>query len=173
MSASFLAVNSCWQRILVVFPIHITDVCNTQTQHWLYQMTSPSQQHLSVSVNCNMWFSTVSCSSKSRLVLTFLVLPFWYILTRVVPNRFQKSSKTVVCVCVLVGQQEKHPAHKKLSDEVLAWLSVCSKVQVVCIWSGWCNCHPIISCFTKIQNGSAFLVLAYPGCPGKQAVKWV
>jgi len=43
---------------------------------------------------------TISCSSKSRLVLTFLVLPFWYLLTRVVPDRFQQSSKTVVCVCV-------------------------------------------------------------------------
>jgi len=36
---------------------------------------------------------TISCSSKSRLVLTFLVLPFW-----VVPDIFQKSSKMVVCV---------------------------------------------------------------------------
>jgi len=27
---------------------------------------------------------------------------------------------------------------------------------------------PIISCFIKIQNGSAFLVQAYPGCPGKR-----
>ena len=45
---------------------------------------------------------TISCSSKSRLVLTFLVLPFWYLLTRVVPDIFQKSSKTVVCVCVCV-----------------------------------------------------------------------
>jgi len=44
---------------------------------------------------------TISCSSKSRLVLTFLVLPFWYLLTRVVPDRFQQSSKTVVCVCVM------------------------------------------------------------------------
>ena len=44
---------------------------------------------------------TISCSSKSRLVLTFPVLPFWYLLTRVVPDIFQKSSKTVVCVlCV-------------------------------------------------------------------------
>ena len=44
---------------------------------------------------------TISCSSsKSRLVLTFLVLPFWYLLTRVVPDIFQKSSKMVVCVCV-------------------------------------------------------------------------
>ena len=39
----------------------------------------------------------ISCSSKSRLVL-----PFWYLLTRVVPDRFQQSSKTVVCVCVSV-----------------------------------------------------------------------
>jgi len=36
---------------------------------------------------------------------------------------------------LLAGQQEEHPACKKLSDEVLVWLSVCSKVQIVCIWS--------------------------------------
>ena len=30
---------------------------------------------------------------------------------------------------LLVGQQEGHPACKKLSGEVLAWLSVWSKVQ--------------------------------------------
>jgi len=42
-----------------------------------------------------------------------------------------------------------------------------------CIWSSWYHCHPIISCFSKIQNGSAFLLLAYPGCPGKKAVKWI
>jgi len=33
----------------------------------------------------------------------------------------------------LVGQQEGHPARKKLSGGVLAWLSVWSKVQT-CIW---------------------------------------
>ena len=44
---------------------------------------------------------TISCSSKSRLVLTFLVLPFWYLLTRVDPDIFHTSSKTVVCVCVI------------------------------------------------------------------------
>ena len=43
---------------------------------------------------------TISFSSKSRLVLTFLVLPVWYLLTQVVPDISQKSSKTVVCVCV-------------------------------------------------------------------------
>jgi len=43
---------------------------------------------------------------------------------------------------LLVGRQEGHPAHKKLSDEVLVWLSVWSKVQMICIWSTWCHCHP-------------------------------
>ena len=47
---------------------------------------------------------TISCSSKSRMVLTLLVLPFWYMLTRVVPDIFQKSSKMVVCVCVFLRQ---------------------------------------------------------------------
>jgi len=28
-----------------------------------------------------------------------------------------------------------------------------------------------VSCFSKIQIGFTFLVLAYPGCPGKEAVK--
>ena len=50
---------------------------------------------------------------------------------------------------LLVGWQEGHPAHKNLSDEVLAWLPVWSEVQMICIWSGWCHCHPIISASVK------------------------
>jgi len=34
---------------------------------------------------------------------------------------------------LLVGRQEEHPARKKLSDGVLAWLSVWSVVQMICI----------------------------------------
>ena len=30
-----------------------------------------------------------------------------------------------------------------------------------------------VSCFSKIQIGFIFLVLAHPGCPGKRAVKRV
>ena len=50
---------------------------------------------------------------------------------------------TVICSTVntafnaltlLVGQQEGHPACKKLSGGVLAWLSVWSEVQT-CMWS--------------------------------------
>jgi len=29
-----------------------------------------------------------------------------------------------------------------LSADVLLWLSVWSEVQIVCIWSSWCHCHP-------------------------------
>jgi len=31
---------------------------------------------------------------------------------------------------------------KKLSNEVQAWLSICSEVQVIWIWSSWCHCRP-------------------------------
>ena len=44
----------------------------------------------------------------------------------------------------------------KTGDEVLAWLSVWSEVQMICIWSSWCHYHSIISCSSKIQNGLPF-----------------
>jgi len=59
---------------------------------------------------------------------------------------------------------------KKLSDEVLEWLSLRSKVQMICIWASHCHCHPTISCFIKIQIGLTYLVPAYPAV---QAINWV
>jgi len=38
-------------------------------------------------------------------------------------------------LALLVGRQEVHAACKKMSDEVLAWLSVWSEVQLICVWS--------------------------------------
>ena len=77
---------------------------------------------------------------------------------------------------LLVGRQEEHPACKKLRDEVLVWLSVWSEVQIVCIWSSSCHCNPqtpsSLASF-KSRLGFTFLVPAYPGCPGKEAVKRV
>jgi len=54
---------------------------------------------------------------------------------------------------LLVGLQEGHPACKKLSGGVLAWLSV--------------------SCFSKIQIGFTFLVPADPGSPRQRTIKRV
>ena len=39
-------------------------------------------------------------------------------------------------------QQEGHPACKKVSGGVSAWLSVLSEVQT-CIWPSWCHCHSL------------------------------
>ena len=43
---------------------------------------------------------------------------------------------------LLVGRQEGHPACKKLSGGVLAWLSVCSEV-LTCTCPSWCHCHSL------------------------------
>jgi len=56
---------------------------------------------------------TVSCSSKIQIGFTFLV-----------PAYLAFSALTL-----LVGRQEGHPACKKLSGGVLAWLFVWSELQ--------------------------------------------
>ena len=71
---------------------------------------------------------------------------------------------------LLVGRQEGHPACKKQSGGVLAWLSVWSEVQT-CIMAQLMPLPLTVSCFSKIQIGSTFLVLAHLASPGKRAVK--
>jgi len=73
---------------------------------------------------------------------------------------------------LLVGRQEGHTACKKQTGAVLAWLS--------CLERGadlhMAQLMPLpltVSCSSKIQIGFTFLVTAYPGCPGKEAVKWL
>jgi len=58
---------------------------------------------------------------------------------------------------------------KKLSSGVLAWLSVCSEMHMA-------QRIPLpltVLCFSKIQTGFTFLVLAHPGSSGQRAVKRV
>ena len=56
---------------------------------------------------------------------------------------------------LLVGRQEGHPACKKLSGGVLAWLSVWSEVQT-CMWPSWCHCHLL-----SLASVKSRLVIAY------------
>jgi len=70
---------------------------------------------------------------------------------------------------LLVGQLQGHPACKKQSGGVLAWLSVWSEVHMAQLMP-----LPLtVSCFSKIQIGFTFLVLAHSGSPRQRAVKWV
>ena len=57
-------------------------------------------------MRCRLAYSPADATATHCLLLqliqsgfNLLVLPFWYLLTQVVPDIFQKSSKTVVC-CV-------------------------------------------------------------------------
>ena len=52
------------------------------------------------------------------------------------------SPSAFSALTLLVGRHEGHPACKKLSGEVLVWLSVWSEVQT-CIWPSWCHCHSL------------------------------
>ena len=66
------------------------------------------------------------------------------------------------CICafsaltLLVGRQEGHPACKKLSGGMLAWLSVWSEAQT-CIWPSWCHCHSLSLASVKSRLVLPFL----------------
>jgi len=71
---------------------------------------------------------------------------------------------------LLVGRQEGHPACKKAE-----WWGA---GVVICLERGadlhMAQLMPLpltVSCFSKIQIGFIFLVLAYPGSPGQRAIK--
>ena len=73
---------------------------------------------------------------------------------------------------LLVGRQEGHPACKKTE-----WWGA---GMVICLEQGadlhMAQLMPLqltVSCFSKIQIGVTFLVLAYLGSPRQRAVKWV
>jgi len=68
----------------------------------------------------------------------------------------------------LAGWQEGHPACKKLSGVI-----VCMERGADLHMAQQMPLPLIVSCFSKIQIGFTFLVLAHLGSPGKRAVKRV
>jgi len=70
---------------------------------------------------------------------------------------------------LLVGWQEGHPACKNLSGGVAIYLEQGADLRMAQLMP-----LPLaVSCFSKIQIGFTFLVLAHPGSPGQRAVKRV
>jgi len=70
------------------------------------------------------------------------------------------------CFDTLVGQQEGHPACKKLSGGLLVWLSVCSEVQT-CIWPSWRHCHSLSLASVKSRLVLLFWYWLTRVVPGK------
>ena len=60
-------------------------------------------------------------------------MELWFGLSYGFYHFYQAASYAFSALTLLVGQQEGHPACKKLSGGVLAWLAVWSDVQT-CIW---------------------------------------
>ena len=74
---------------------------------------------------------------------------------------------------LLVGRQEGHPACKKLSGGVLAWLSVWSEMHTCIMHMAQLIQLPLtVSCFRKIQIGFTFLEPAHPGKKAVLASFW-
>ena len=49
---------------------------------------------------------------------------------------------SVLWHCWLGIRKSIQPVKIEWWGQLLAWLSVWSEVQIVCIWSSWCHCHP-------------------------------
>ena len=85
----------------------------------------------------------------------------------------------------LVGRQEEHPACK--NDEMIVWLSVWSKVQMICTWCSWCRLTKVflgnkvvkwvVCLLTYLMNGCRadinILLCGDPGTSKSQLLQYV
>jgi len=100
--------------------------------------------------------------------ITILLLSTWLHLNYPIWNLHTYAFSALT---LLAEWQEGHPACKNLSGEVLVWLSVWSKVHMICIWSRWCHCHP--SSLTPVKSRMVYLSGAsLPRLSWKKAIKW-
>ena len=114
---------------------------------WFYDCILWSYRSISYAENNTVMLST---SPVSQLIWT------WTVNLVVLLQRYSAANlfKCLVgrvsfsALTLLVVRQEGHPACKKLSGEVLAWLSVWSEVQT-CIWPSWCHCHSLFPASLK------------------------
>jgi len=73
---------------------------------------------------------------------------------------------------LLVGRQEGNPACKK-TEWWGAGVVICLEQGADMHMAQQISLPLTVSCFSKIQVGFTFLVLAHPGSPGQRAVKRV
>jgi len=92
----------------------------------------------------------------------------WYNAQIVVYQTFWTSCDAFSALTLLVWQQEGHPACKKLSVGMMAWISVWGQVQI-CIWPIWCHCNSLslapVNPDWFYLPGFTFLAPAHLGSP--------
>jgi len=77
----------------------------------------------------------LACANSTEFVRNDVCLSLSYLFLFLIYCHFLPS---VLWRCWLGDRKGIRPV-KKLSGEVLAWLSVWSEVQVICMWSSWCH----------------------------------
>jgi len=88
-----------------------------------------------------VWCSWRWCSPITALYTAWcpagLPLYDYYYYIQFVTNCGNDFAVAFSALTLLVGRQEERLPCKKLSDEVLEWLSVWSEVQMTFMWSSW------------------------------------
>jgi len=140
------------------------DIIAEYKQMWMLCNTLPASQHLwrdicvadveREFVNAFVWSYFVPILVAAVFFLNLLSLYGYcksYISsfsTNIIPT--VTFTPSVLLTLLVWG----HPACKNWV--VRYWCGYLSGVQMICIWSSWCHCPPIISCSSKIQNGLPF-----------------
>jgi len=156
----------CYMCCVLALSMGCCELAECQDQHWwlvLWSPTSPSLQvrftagFLYLLSNVMFWApSLVDChavfNDKSAYKVTHFYSTSHVQQTGLTITKHDNDSDTVSCVAYKL---DIFPVvHER--GEVLAWLPVWSKVQMIYIWSSWGQCHLIISCSSNIQNGLPF-----------------
>ena len=126
LNEDFLDYNAGTIVCVVLFCSNVAFYCN----HFLWCIFLYFSYYMALS--SHVWYvhvsTTLDVNSDEQMAFRF------------------KSSLAYTCafsaLTLLVGRQEGHPACKKQSGGVLAWLSVWSEVQT-CIWHSGCHCHSL------------------------------
>ena len=83
---------------------------------------------------------------------------------------YKKVVPSVLWRCWLGGRKGIRPVKNWV---VRCWRGYLSGARCRFVYAQLMPLPLTVSCFSKIQIGFTFLVPAYPGCPGKEAVKWL
>ena len=113
------------------------------------QRQSAEQVSRSVQTLICFWYCNWEFEDPKMLIL-YLSLEQIYAIGKKIITSTLYTISAFSALMLLVGRQEGHPACKKLSGEVMAWLSVWSKVQT-CIWPSWCHCHSLSLASVKFR----------------------
>ena len=149
-----LVITNCWQFLY-----------SSQFKHTRIRLYQHSQFSITLLTNVNYWsvWKTAETSASRPRPQNF-GLEATTAVSRTATNTKDKiglynevTNRNVAfsALTLLVGQQEGHPACKKLRGGVLVWLSVWSEVQT-CIRSSWCHCHSLSLASVKSRLVSPF-----------------